>query len=212
MFENVLSKFAKESLAVLGKSHLLDKSYLGGGTALALQLGHRVSEDFDFFIRKKFQARTLARNLKKTIPDFDLEKVAWGTIFGYIRDIKFTIFFYDYPLLFKTKRYQGVDVADFRDIAAMKIAAIADRGTKRDFIDLYFLIKDKIVTPEDSLGLYEKKFKKLEQNKIHIIKSLTYFEDAENDNMPGMIREVGWEEVKRFIEGRIKKLSNKLLK
>lgn len=211
MFEKVLSKNAKESLALLGESRLLDKSYLAGGTAVALQLGHRGSKDFDFFTKEKFQARILARNLETTIPDFNLEKVAWGTVFGYIKNTKFTIFFYDYPLLFKTKKCQDINMADLRDIAAMKISAIADRGTKRDFIDLYFLIKDKIITLKDCLKLYERKFKKLEQNKFHIIKSLTYFEDAENDNMPEMFRKTNWKEVKRFIEKEIKNLSKNFL-
>lgn len=211
MFEKTLSKNAKESLALLGKNTFLKKAYLAGGTALALQLGHRASEDFDFFVREKFDARNLAKQLSKQFPNFKLEKMARGTVAGYIGKIKFTIFFYDYPLLFKTQKFLGIDIADMRDVAAMKIASISDRGAKRDFIDLYFLLKNKVVNLADCLNLYDRKFRKLQQNKIHILKSLTYFADAEEEKMPRMSQPVSWEEVKRFLELGTKHLIQQLL-
>lgn len=72
MFEQVLSKDAKKSLAVLGKSRLLKDAYLAGGTALALQMGHRISVDFDFFTNKEFNGKIFVPRLKKAIPDFHI--------------------------------------------------------------------------------------------------------------------------------------------
>lgn len=201
MFEQVLSKDAKKSLAVLGKSRLLQDAYLAGGTALALQMGHRISVDFDFFTGKKFNGNIFVRKLKKLIPDFRLERTAAGTLLGNINKIRFSLFFYDYPLLFKKHSFSGIiKIADIKDIAAMKIAAISDRGTKRDFIDLYFITKiEKILSLDEILRLYDKKFGLLKQNKIHILKSLVYFDDAEDEPLPIMLKPVKWKEVKKAI-------------
>lgn len=211
MFEEVLSKNAKESLALLSKEAFLKKTYLAGGTALALQLGHRESKDFDFFTKEKFDATNLAKKLQRRIPDFELEKTSWGTVTGYIGKTRFVIFFYDYPLLFKTKKFLGINIADMKDIAAMKIASISDRGTKRDFVDLYFLLKNKVVSLADCLDLYDRKFKALQQNKVHILKSLAYFTDAEKEKMPRMLQAVSWKEIKKFLEKETKQLTQSLL-
>jgi len=206
MFEQVLSKNAKKSLATLGESGLLRDAYLAGGTALALQIGHRISVDLDFFTSKEFNGNIFVRKLKKLIPDFQLERMAAGTVLGNINKIRFSLFFYDYLLLFKKHNLSGIKIADIKDIAPMKIAAISDRGTKRDFIDLYFIIKmEKILSLDEILRLYDKKFGLLKQNKIHILKSLCYFDDAEQEPMPKMLKDVSWKEVKKFFEEEIKK-------
>lgn len=207
MFEQVLSKDAKKSLAVLGKSGLLEDAYLAGGTALALQIGHRISVDFDFFTPKEFNENIFVRRLKKMLPDFQLERTAAGTVLGDIKKIRFSLFFYDYPLIFKRHNFSGVNIADIKDIAPMKVAAVSDRGTRRDFIDLYFVIKmKKILSLHEILKLYDKKFNLLKQNKIHILKSLVYFDDAEKEMMPKMLKNVSWKEVKNFFEKEIKKI------
>ena len=213
MFEKVLSKKAKESLALLGESKILEEAYLAGGTALCLQFGHRFSYDFDFFTQKEFDAKILVQRIKKLLPDFKLERKVWGTILGYIGKTRFSLFYYDYPLLFKPHQFLKIEIADIKDIAPMKISAISDRGRKRDFIDLYFIIKiKKTLTLEEIFRLYDKKFKLLKENKFHILKSLSYFEDADKEEMPKMIEEVKWPEVKKFFKEETIKLSKKLLK
>ena len=212
MFEKVLSKEAKESLALLGESKILEEAYLAGGTALCLQFSHRFSYDFDFFTRKEFDSKILIQRIKKLLPDFKLERKAWGTILGYIGKTRFSLFFHNYPLLFKPHNFLKINIADVKDIAPMKLSAISDRGRKRDFIDLYFIIKiKKILTLEEIFRLYDKKFKLLKQNKFHILKSLSYFEDANKEEMPKMIEKVEWSEVKKFFKEETKKLSKKLL-
>ena len=212
MFEKVLSKDAKKSLGLLGQSGLLDSAYLAGGTALALQLDHRYSYDFDFFTPKRFDERILIQRITELFSNFELERKDWGTILGYLGKTRFSLFFYKYPLLFKSHNFLDINVADIKDIAVMKIAAIADRGTKRDFIDLYFIFNEaKIITLEESLKLYDKKFKALPQNKIHIFKSLVYFEDADRDKSPKMIKSVNWQKVKEFFIDEQKRLAKKLL-
>lgn len=213
MFEKVLPKDAKDALASISEKNILPKkTYLAGGTALALQFGHRKSFDFDFFTPTDFKAEILAQKIRHSFRDFKLDQLAWGTILGYIGQTKFSLFIYEYPLLFPTQEFVGAALADVRDIAAMKISAISDRCTKRDFIDLYTIVASrKTISLEECFDLYDKKFKALAQNKVHILKSLIFFEDAEGDIMPKMLERVDWKEVKKFFQKEVTILSRKIL-
>ena len=212
MFEEILSKQTKSALAVLGKSGVLTDAYLAGGTALALEFGHRISVDLDFFIKKKFDENIILRKLKSLPLTFRLERSGEDTILGYVGRTRFSLFFYDYPLLAKTRSFLGVNVADARDIAPMKVAAISSRGTKRDFVDLYFIVKvEKKFTLAEVIDLYDRKFKALRQNEFHILKSLTFFDDAEKDKMPKMIQSVQWGAVKKFFEQETERIGHTII-
>lgn len=106
MFEQVLPKTARVSLALLGRSGLLKDMYLAGGTALALQIGHRVSVDFDFFSKEKFIGEDLVRRLTEVNIGFKLDSFDNRNILGYVNQTKFSLFFYDYPLIAKTIIYR----------------------------------------------------------------------------------------------------------
>jgi len=210
MFTKTLSGNTKKALALLGKSHILDEAYLAGGTACALQLGHRISIDLDFFITKEFDTKRFI-NLLKKIGKFDVDQESWGTVLGIFEEVKFSIFVYKYPVLFAYKSIFNIKVLDLRDIAAMKIDSIATRGSKRDFIDLYFICQ-KGITLEKALRFYERKYKTLASNIIHIQKALVYFVDAEIEEMPKMIKKAEWLVVKEFFEKEVKEIANKLIK
>ena len=208
MFTETVSKQTAENLALLGQSKILDNAYLAGGTALALQIGHRISYDLDFFTDKKFRAQIFLKKISQ-LELYRHERVSWGTILGKLGDVKFSVFYYPYPLLKKPIRFENINIAGIADIAAMKIAAVSERGTKRDFIDLYFILQK--ITLSKTLNFYDKKYQKLSSNLIHIKKSLVYFQDAEKDPMPKMIKDIKWPKVKEFFEGEVKRLSlNKL--
>ncbi|MBU4480845.1 nucleotidyl transferase AbiEii/AbiGii toxin family protein, partial [Patescibacteria group bacterium] len=177
----------------------MKNAYLAGGTALALQLGHRVSYDLDFFTNKKFKAQIFLNKISQ-FKSYKHERLDWGTILGKLGDVKFSLFYYSYPLLEKPFNYEGIGIAGTKDIAAMKLAAISERGAKRDFIDLYFILQTLSLI--EVFNLYDKKYKKLSSNLIHIRKSLTYFADADKDNMPDMIKRVSWKEITPRILGR----------
>lgn len=204
MFEKTLTKGAKENLALLGGSGVLRNAYLAGGTALALQLGHRISVDFDFFIQHEFVPEIFSEKLSK-LGSFNVEQVDEGTVLGIFEGIKFSLFTYKYPLLYPVLKYMSLDIADIRDVAAMKINAIAARGLKRDFIDLYFICKLGYKLSE-LLNFYNKKYGKLSSNRIHIKKSLVFFDDADPDEAPRMLKKVSWEEIKKYFVGEIKKI------
>jgi len=99
---------------------------------------------------------------------------------------------------------------DSKDIAAMKLAAIMDRGTKKDFIDIYFLIK-KGISIEKAFKYYDQKYRLLANNLYSLIKGLSYFDDAEDSDMPEMITKVDWEEVKKFLQNEVIRLANKYI-
>lgn len=210
MFTSTLSKRAQNALAILGRSHdLPSHSYLAGGSALALHFGHRVSIDFDFFTPLEFNPDTIATKLKK-IGDFQLSQKEEGTLLGLFNKVKFSLFIYRYPLISKPVLFEEILIAHPKDIAAMKLAAICDRGTKKDFIDLYFLVKNGI-SIEQAFSLYESKYKAFQNNTYTLITSLSYFEDAHRTDVPRMIEKIQWDEIESFFKKESIRLAKKFL-
>ena len=208
MFERTLSKLAKNSLAVLGRSKLLKEAYLAGGSALALHLGHRYSLDFDFFTQKHFDSETFAKQLKK-IGNFQKSQLLDDTILGIFNTVKFSLFHYDYPLIAKLHDFLRIKIADPKDIAAMKLESIVGRGNKRDFIDLYFLAQKYQL--EEIFSFYNQKYKILANEIYTILKAISFFADAEKTQMPKMIKKVSWSKIKRFFEKEAVRLGKKYL-
>lgn len=204
MFEETLIKGSKENLALLGQSGILKDAYLAGGTALTLLLGHRISVDFDFFTTQEFIPSIFSSELSK-LGLFEEDQASKGTVLGKFQGVKFSLFIYRYPLLYSPFKYLSLDIADIRDIAAMKIEAISSRGAKRDFIDLYYISQSGYSLME-LFDFYNRKYGKLASNLIHIQKSLVYFDDAESDEMPKMLKKCDWKEIKRFFEKEVVKL------
>lgn len=196
MFGTVLSDSAQAALAVLAKSGIVHNGYLAGGSALALHFGHRYSIDFDFFSDTHFDPHDLSASLSK-LGSFQEEFAKDISLIGTFNGIKMSYFEYSYPLLERTQDFMGIAVAHFKDIAAMKIVAIGDRSTKKDYIDMYELAQQGI-TLDEILGWYDAKYHKLESNMFSIIRSLTYFDDAEAEVMPEMLRSYTWDQVKQF--------------
>ena len=203
MSKKIISEKTKENLEILKKAGLLDDFYLAGGTGLALQLEHRTSIDLDFFSRRELDNQALLQKIKK-LGDFSLEKEAENTLTGIFNNTKITFLTYDYPSLFPFKKINNLRVADIKDIACMKISAISSRGSKKDFVDLFFICQQAISLKE-TLILFKKKYQSINYNMVHILKSLSYFQDAEKEPMPKMLIPIRWEEVKIFFKEEIKK-------
>jgi hypothetical protein len=174
---------------------ILTSFYLAGGTGLALRLGHRRSVDLDFFLGEDFNEDYVLQKLQH-LKGFALIAKEPGTIYANIRKTKVSFIAYAYPILFPFQPFLGVNVADSRDIGCMKISAIASRGTKRDFVDLYCLAREYDL--KQLLGWFTNKFSRTNCSMPHILKSLSYFEEAEKDPMPHMLMPLSWEEVKQF--------------
>ncbi len=168
--------------------------YLVGGTALALQIGHRTSVDLDLFTNEKFSSEELFEQIA-TVGDVKIINQTKTIINLYINQVKVDFVYYQYPLIEEVIILEQIRMASLKDIAAMKIAAIIGRGTKKDFIDIYFLMKQ--FSLKEILDLYTQKFP--DGSVFMAYKSLTYFEDAELQPMPKMFQSVTWEEIKAAI-------------
>ena len=171
--------------------------YLAGGTVLALLLGHRISVDLDFFSKDTFSVSSLVEQLS-ALGDLKIEDQSDNTLNGSLDGVKISFFHYPYPLLFPTEEYNGVSLADERDIGAMKIQAISDRGSKKDFVDFFVLLKKYSL--QELLYFFYKKYEKFNYNRLHILKSLSYFYDADTNPEPVYIHPISWAEVKSFIK------------
>lgn len=209
MFADTLSGNAQTTLALLGKSGLVKNAYLAGGSALALHFGHRYSIDFDFFSAKKFDPIKLSRQLQ-TLGQFKEELAHGISLIGTFNEVKLSYFQYDYPLVTPLDQFKNVNIAGIPDIAAMKIVAIMDRGTKKDFVDLFTLVNNGY-SVEKIFSFYTKKYHRLGENIFSIIRSLQYFDDAENSDMPQMVSKISWQEVKDFFARESVRLGKKYL-
>lgn len=174
------------------------KLRLVGGTGLALQKGHRKSVDIDLFGELDADDIELMNSLSVFHDLKTIQHTKNIKIFS-INNIKTDIVNYPYPWLFPEIEADGIRMADVRDIAAMKVAAITNRGTKKDFIDLYFLLKD--FSLGEIINLYLAKYH--DGSDFMALRSLVYFSDAESDLMPEMLMPAEWESAKLLIKSEV---------
>lgn len=173
---------------------------LVGGTALALQYGHRQSVDLDVFGIIPFDAVNMEQTLS-SIGDLQIIKSSDRIRIYQIDRIKVDFVDYSrYPWLDEPIIENGIRLASPKDIAAMKVNAAEGRGTKKDFIDIYFLLKH--YTLSEILDFYNRKYP--EHSMFRALMSLSYFDDAENQLMPKMLKSVTWEDVKKCIDSSVK--------
>lgn len=221
MFYDILDK---ERMSILPKlSFLKDRFYLAGGTGLALQLGHRDSVDFDFFTNLGVGSRggALARpgNSVENFNTFDLYKELLE-IFGQENisktleeknslnvvingNIKLSFFSYPYLLVESLLKENFLDIAGVVDIGCMKLSAVAGRALEKDYIDLYFILKQ--IPLVSLLAKAKEKMPDLDYNLI--LKSLIYFNDVSQENIVFKHNlEVSFDDVKRFLEVEVKKV------
>lgn len=204
MFEQVLPRGAKKALAILATRPESRAWYLAGGTALALQLGHRKSRDLDFFTRNIFDPGELFRNVSSHFKKAELTRKAKNTLFCNLNGVKFSLFTYAYPRLMPTTDFLGAKLASLQDIAAMKLVAISERATKRDYVDMFFL--SKRFSFEEMFQYYEKKFKVLANNKYVLIRALVSGYQCDEDEMPTMLANTDWRTIKKHLEAQAKPL------
>ncbi|RYU94157.1 nucleotidyl transferase AbiEii/AbiGii toxin family protein [Emticicia agri] len=189
-----------ETLGVLKelmKEPSLNEFYLVGGTAFALQIGHRISVDIDLFTNTPFDSIILSAELKEKY-DFKENLNRGYFLQGQIKDIKVDILKYPYKPLNDLIEIEGIRMIVLADIASMKMAAITNRGRKRDFIDLYFLLKHYSL--KQIIEWYQQKY---DAEIFMLLQSLVYFEDADNDIDLNMIVPTSWEDVKKAIKSEV---------
>lgn len=176
--------------------------YLVGGTALALQMGHRVSIDLDLFTTSEFDKVKLIDLLTDQY-EVLIENEGKSMIISLIEGIKVDFVKMSYPILFPTVEIEQVRMLNIRDIAPMKIKAVVQRGSKKDFYDIFYLLD--LFSLEEMLDIFKQKFTQHEI--FYVIKSLTYFEDAEAYPDPILFdKKISWKKVKETISKEVKNL------
>lgn len=180
-------------LKALVQEPFLVDNFLVGGTALALQMGHRFSVDLDLFTHSAFEAEPLleAFQAKYKVQPLTVTNTIFIVV---VEGIKVDCVHFKYPFAFPLLNLDGVRMADLRDIAPMKLDAVTKRGSKKDFFDMYYLFER--FSPSQILEWYNQMFK--HSTSFHVIRSLTYFDDAEQTETPVVFdKKVTWAEVKK---------------
>lgn len=189
-----------ELLKTLMQMDELRDMRLVGGTSLALQYGHRRSVDLDFFGQTTEDVEELTEALKKRV-----EQVVPGghskRIMAYfLNGVKVDVVNYSYPWIAPPVIEEGIRLASPKDIAAMKVNAIIGRGTKKDFIDIYYLLRH--FTFAELMQLYLQKY--ADGSEYRALLSMSYFGDADLHPMPYMFENVEWEAIKQRIKQEVK--------
>ena len=207
---DVLPLTTRKAFTVLLTLPLPGRWYLAGGTALALQAGHRQSVDLDFFTdEKSFNGIALAETLSEH-GSWETTAIDVGTLHGEFEGAKISFIaapaFTPHEPLLSVKSLQ---ILTPPDIAPMKVLAISQRGRKRDFVDLHWLCLN--VQPLlDSIHRVESQYS-VAQSTTHILKSLVYFADADGDPEPALLWQTTWENTKRFFRNEVARITNQLL-
>ncbi len=205
MFLSVLNKETKETIEALSSLEFAKSFYLAGGTACAIYLGHRISNDLDFFSRKEFPQFEIQNTLRAS-GHFVVDYSDAQTLTGRFNQTKISFFYYDYPLIEDTEDFLNIKISSLKDIGCMKMDAISSRGGRRDFVDLYSILKSLKTNVEEFFKLFQEKYGERNYNYIHMLKSLVYFEDADKDPELNMLVQYSWEEVKDFFKKQIRGL------
>ena len=174
---------------------------LAGGTSLALQIGHRISVDLDFFGNRPFETQEIL-DLLQPVGQVRILSQSKNILVLNVEGVKVDFVNYRYPLIREVLQIESLRLLDLPDIAAMKLAAIAGRGRKKDFIDIYFLLKKYSLAQ-----LFEFYNAKYEDGSIFMVsRSITYFDDADKDEDLMIFKKVSWQTIKDTILKEVKKL------
>jgi hypothetical protein len=194
---DILTPTQLEALERLKLVPELRSFYLAGGTALALHLGHRRSEDFDLFLDGALDPEALRRSLEEHVVGTRFRSQAVMTLYVEVGGVITSFFGLRRPLVDSPGATPwGFSIAGVDDIAAMKLEAIASRGSRKDFVDLFFICRDRAL--RTVFELHAARYQGASHDPYHRLRALTYFDDAEAEPMPAMLAPLDWDELKRF--------------
>ncbi len=195
-------------LAAIGA---IARFYLAGGTALALQRGHRLSVDLDFFSAEEALEERGRQSLKERLSrlkGFKVREEKEGTLHAVLEDVEVSFLRYHYPLLRRPRLWKRLRIASLHDIGLMKVGAIIGRGSRKDFRDLREIGRE--IPLEKLLRLAPSKFPDSEDFLFQASKALVYFEDAEPQPDPRLLRPEPWQEVKRYFTQEVPRVFRRL--
>lgn len=203
MHQEVITSKAKQIFDRL--SHF-PNFYLAGGTGLALQLGHRISVDFDLFWRKNIPNDLLSK-VRRVFKNFKIKVVVnhpeqLTTIMG---GINTSFVKYPFPVISKFIEHQEIKIVPPLEIAAMKAYALGRRATLKDYVDLYFILKEKTNSLEEIIALSEKKYGSEFDPRL-FLEQLIYLKDVEEIEIEFLKERVITSDIEKFLEGEVRKI------
>ena len=186
--------------------------YLAGGTALALQLGHRLSVDLDFFSPTQSDISALMEPLRHALKDFSpvLSDSSWGNLVFLADDVRVGFYGYGYTLVKPLLKTDGLVLASVEDIGLMKLDALLSRASRKDFHDLYRLCHQ--IRLQDLLDLAPRKYPDVRDFEAQVARHLAYFDRAEQETPVPLIEQVEWETVKEWFRKQARDIGNSWLK
>ncbi len=199
----VMTAFAKDPLA--------QEFYLAGGTALALQLGHRLSVDLDFFSATQSDIPALNQPLRRALKDFSpiLADSSWGSLVFLADDVRIGFYGYGYELVEPLIEVEGIFAAGIRDIALMKMDALLARASRKDFHDLYAICQR--IPLRELLDLAPRKYPSVRDFEAQVARHMAYFDRAEQEKPLPLIESADWNTVKRWFREQAKMLGRSWL-
>ncbi len=199
-----LTPATRDAFQLLDRLEFIKRFYLAGGTGLALHFGHRFSIDLDFFSSDADSVGPDERSILRSLLDDPTLAITYdkdSTFVATWHGVGISFFRLNlYPLVKPTLLLENVPLASVEEIGAMKLAAIIDRGTRKDMIDLYFILQQ--VSLDSLFQVAATKYAKVRTFAISATRALAYFEDAESLPMPRMIDKTPWSKMKKFLEAK----------
>src|SRR3989344_3263545 len=161
--------------------HTFKEFYLAGGTGLALQIGHRISVDFDLFSQQEIEAGLLTRGEQVFgHADVTVSVNHTGELTVFVRGVKLTFLSYPFPPVLKLASLDGLPTLSVKEIGATKAYTIGRRGAFKDYIDLYFILKEAYASLEEIIVLAQKKYGS-EFNDRLFLEQLAYLDDLDEE-------------------------------
>ncbi len=197
-----LTSITQDAFRLLEKIELTKNFYLAGGTGLALHFGHRFSVDLDFFSEQTNEVGPSERSVLRAVlddPTFEIIYDKDSTFVANWRGVGVSFFHLNlYTLVQPTLLVNNIRLAGVEEIGAMKLAAIINRGTRKDMVDLYFILQQ--VSLDSLFQVASVKYAKVRSFPVNATRALSYFDDAESLPMPQMIDKTSWSKMKKFLE------------
>lgn len=197
MFPETISSRHTGLLEIISKEkYICEKFYLAGGTALALQIGHRKSFDLDFFSSDDFNVNDIAFNISQNLNGI-INSTGDNTLYVTIDNIKISFISFKYRILKEFIKFSNINLASFEDIACMKCTSISQRAEKKDFYDLYEILRR--LQPLELRNLLVEKYDIEGFNPYYLAKTFFYFDEVENSPDPLSLNGTTWKIVKNYL-------------
>jgi predicted nucleotidyltransferase component of viral defense system len=211
LFWNTVTENMRLILSEFTQSELGDRFYLAGGTALSLQIGHRLSVDLDFFSPTE-DVPTIRAGLEETLAPLNatLADSSWGNLVYLAKNVRVGFYGYGYSLVAPMIETKEARLASIEDIALMKLDALLSRATRKDFYDLYFICQS--IPLRQIFDHAPKKYPSVRDFEAQTTKRLVYFENAEIEANPSMLYQVDWQTVKEYFIKQAREIEQSWLK